>query len=210
MKSWFCNIAVWDVSIYVRLRQNILRCIYSSGNNPIPNLTSKYDLVVIGAGQAQSSAMRALDFKRKFYWLSAAALGGRREQRERCHQKHLEVSREASAFRKGLRIQYSSATGFVQRSSNEAGGSVSQGILLKTTWSSWRNQTMPVCWSSKKRGKTDNRNEVEITHGAKTWSCSNRLCDISQRKSPALSASCQSMRKSWWPVRALKIWRTSR
>jgi dihydrolipoamide dehydrogenase len=65
---------------------------------------SKYDLVVIGAGPSgYASAMRALDFKKKVLLVERNRVGGAGVTNGALSSKTWwEISREASAFRKGL------------------------------------------------------------------------------------------------------------
>src|SRR5688572_23100540 len=65
---------------------------------------SKYDLVIIGAGPSgYASAMRAIDFKKKVLLVERNRVGGAGVTNGALSSKTWwEISREASAFRKGL------------------------------------------------------------------------------------------------------------
>src|SRR4051812_26171480 len=66
---------------------------------------SKFDLVVIGAGPSgYAAAMRALDFKKKVLLIERSKVGGAGVTNGALSSKTWwELSRESSAFRKGLK-----------------------------------------------------------------------------------------------------------
>jgi dihydrolipoamide dehydrogenase len=133
---------------------------------------NKYDLVVIGGGPSgYASAMRALDFKKKVLLVEKNRVGGAGITNGALSSKTWwEVSREASAFRKGLHkyniqappISFKEVQAEV-RQAVQSRKAMLEDHMVALQKSSYRD----LLEFKSGEAKLLTPNEIEITHGAK-------------------------------------------
>ena len=133
---------------------------------------NKYDLVVIGAGPSgYASAMRALDFKKKTLLIEKNRIGGAGVSNGALSSKTWwEISREASAFRKGLhRYNIQAPPVSFQEVQAEVRNAIqNRKSLLEDHISALHNSNYRSLLEYQiGEAKLLTPNEVEITHGAK-------------------------------------------
>jgi dihydrolipoamide dehydrogenase len=132
----------------------------------------KYDLVIIGGGPSgYASAMRALDFKKKILLVEKNKMGGAGITNGALSSKTWwEISREASAFRKGLHRYNIQAppVSFKEVQAEVRQAVLSRKSMLEDHITSLHNTNYHDLLEYKiGDAKVLTPNEIEITHGAK-------------------------------------------
>ena len=133
---------------------------------------NKYDLVIIGGGPSgYASAMRAIDFKKKVLLVEKNRVGGAGITNGALSSKTWwEVSREASAFRKGLHKYNIQAppVSFKEVQAEVRQAVLSRKTMLEDHMAALQNSTYKDLLEFKSgEAKLLTPNEIEITTGAK-------------------------------------------